>query len=93
MRGFFGNISTPIGLREELSRPRSPMRNVAGTAPCAPRLFIPEAYKPRVGSNEGHASLNVQYPCVVVGCHLRRKAFEFAVSHEPHKQRASSRPQ
>ena len=38
----------------------------------------------KVGSNKGHDSLNVQYSCVVVGCHLRRKVFECAVSHEPH---------
>jgi hypothetical protein len=36
------------------------------------------------GSNEGHLPFNVRYLCVVVGCHLRRKVFEFAVSHEPH---------
>jgi hypothetical protein len=38
----------------------------------------------KVGSNKGHDSLNVQYSCVFVGCHLRRKVVEFAVSHETH---------
>jgi hypothetical protein len=28
--------------------------------------------------------MNPQYSCVVVGCHLRREVFEFAVSHETH---------
>jgi hypothetical protein len=35
-------------------------------------------------SNLGHLILNAQYSCVFVGCHLRRKVFEFAVSHDPH---------
>ena len=38
----------------------------------------------KVGSNKGHDSLNVQYSCVFVGCHLRRKVVEFAVFHETH---------
>jgi hypothetical protein len=37
------------------------------------------------GSNQGHATFNVPHSWAVVGCHLRRKVFEFAVSHEPHK--------
>jgi hypothetical protein len=36
------------------------------------------------GSNQGHVSCGVPYSCVFVGCHLRRKIFEFAVSHDPH---------
>jgi hypothetical protein len=43
----------------------------------------------KVGSNKGHDSLNVQYSCVFVGCHLRRKVVEFAVSHETHKPKVS----
>ena len=38
------------------------------------------------GSNQGHVSCGVPYSCVFVGCHLRRKIFEFAVSHDPHKR-------
>jgi len=36
------------------------------------------------GSNQGHVSCSVQYSCGPVGCHLRRKVVEFAVSHETH---------
>ena len=36
------------------------------------------------GSNKGHDALNLQCSCGLVGCHLRRKVFEFAVSHETH---------
>lgn len=43
----------------------------------------------RAGSNKGHTSLNVQYSWVVVGCHLRRKVFEFAISHDPHKPKVN----
>jgi hypothetical protein len=32
----------------------------------------------------GHRARDAQYSCGFVGCHLRRKVFEFAVSHEPH---------
>src|SRR5713101_7287742 len=38
----------------------------------------------RPGSNKGHVSCNLQYSCGLVGCHLRRKVVEFAVSHETH---------
>jgi len=34
------------------------------------------------GSNKGHGVVNLQYSCVFVGCHLRRKVVEFAASHE-----------
>jgi hypothetical protein len=37
------------------------------------------------GSNKGHDTVNLQYSCGPVGCHLRRKVVEFAVSHETHK--------
>jgi hypothetical protein len=36
------------------------------------------------GSNKGHDTVNLQYSCGPVGCHLRRKVVEFAVSHETH---------
>jgi hypothetical protein len=39
-------------------------------------------------SQQGHT---VQYSCVVVGRHLRRKVLEFAVSHGLHKAEALSR--
>jgi hypothetical protein len=32
----------------------------------------------------GHDTVNLQYSCGLVGCHLRRKVVEFAVSHETH---------
>ena len=48
-----------------------------------PQTAVADAFE-KFGSNKGHASLNLLYSCVVVGCHLRRKVFEFAVSHEPH---------
>jgi len=38
----------------------------------------------KIGSNKGHDTVNLQYPCGPVGCHLRRKVVEFAVSHETH---------
>jgi hypothetical protein len=34
----------------------------------------------RPGSNKGHDTVNLQYSCGPVGCHLRRKVVEFAVS-------------
>jgi hypothetical protein len=37
------------------------------------------------GSNKGHDTVNLQYSCGPVGCHLRRKVVEFVVSHEAHK--------
>src|SRR5258705_13967119 len=43
-----------------------------------------EARSWHTGSNLGHDTRNDQYSCVFVGCHLRRKVFEFAVSHETH---------
>src|SRR5260370_28685615 len=56
---------------------------------CSRTMFTPDTIRIRnrklQGSNKGHASFNVQYSCVFVGCHLRRKVFEFAVSHETHK--------
>src|SRR5258708_32841399 len=36
------------------------------------------------GANKGHDTVNLQYSCGPVGCHLRRKVVEFAVSHETH---------
>ena len=36
------------------------------------------------GSNKGHHTRDAQYSCGLVGCHLRRKVVEFAVSHETH---------
>ena len=36
------------------------------------------------GSNQGHHVEHVPYSYMVVGCHLRHKVFEFAVSHETH---------
>jgi hypothetical protein len=47
---------------------------------------------PLSGSNKGYDTVNPQYSCVFVGCHLRRKVVEFAVSHEPHKPEARSSP-
>ena len=38
----------------------------------------------RLRSNKSHGAPNLLYSCVVVGCHLRRKVFESAVSHEFH---------
>src|SRR5258708_33101043 len=32
------------------------------------------------GANKGHDTVNLQYSCGPVGCHLRRKVVEFAVS-------------
>jgi hypothetical protein len=55
-----------------------------------PRLRLGAFELGNPGSNKGHVSVNVQYSCVVVGCHLRRKVFEFAVSHEPHKPKIGS---
>jgi hypothetical protein len=52
-----------------------------------------ENVSPKARSNKGHACPDVQYSCVVVGCHLRRKVFEFAVSHDPHNPKvAGSNP-
>jgi hypothetical protein len=45
------------------------------------------------GSNKGHASLDLQSSCVLAGCHLRRKVFEFAVSHGTHKPRRAAEKQ
>ncbi len=39
----------------------------------------------RTGPNKGHDPRSLQCLCGLVGCHLRRKVFEFAVSHETHK--------
>ena len=36
------------------------------------------------GSKKGHDTVNLQYSCGLVGCHLRRKVVELAVSHETH---------
>ena len=36
------------------------------------------------GLNKRYDTVNPQFSCVLVGCHLRRKVFEFAVSHAPH---------
>jgi len=47
--------------------------------------FVPACTFALSGSNKGHDTVNLQYSCGLVGCHLRRKVFEFAVSHEPHK--------
>jgi hypothetical protein len=33
-------------------------------------------------SNKGHAVRNLQFPCVPVRGHLRRKVVDFAASHE-----------
>src|SRR6266851_7974333 len=40
-------------------------------------------------SNKGHDTVNLQYSCGPVGCHLRRKVVDFAVSHETHKPKVS----
>ena len=37
------------------------------------------------GSNIGHDPISHPFSCGVVGCHLRRKVFEFAVSHDTDK--------
>ena len=34
------------------------------------------------GSNKGHDVVSLQYLCVFMGCHLRRKVVRFAASHE-----------
>ncbi len=35
------------------------------------------------GSNKGHYVVNLQYSCIFMGCHLRRRnVVEFAASHE-----------
>jgi hypothetical protein len=66
------------------SRGIYPRGSASRFEPTQPRF----ALQTRIaGSNQGHVALNVLYSCVLVGCHLRRKVFEFAVSHEPHKPR------
>jgi hypothetical protein len=49
-------------------------------APCWQLIRSPHLSR----SNTGHVCCNVQYLCAAVGCHLRRKVVEFAVSHEIH---------
>jgi hypothetical protein len=47
-------------------------------------VIIEVAIHTHPGSNKGQDTLNLQYSCGLVGCHLRRKVVEFAVSHETH---------
>jgi hypothetical protein len=44
------------------------------------------------GSSKGHDGASLQYSCVFVGCHLRRKVVEFAASHEAVNRRVGASP-
>ena len=55
-----------------------PQGALQGQAACLENEVSVEVF----GSNRGHDVVNLQYSCVFVGCHLRRKAVEFTASHE-----------
>jgi hypothetical protein len=63
-----------------------------GLRPVIGRQYPPYqlAPLPLSGSNKGHDTVNLQYSCGLVGCHLRRKVVEFAVSHETHNPKVSA---
>jgi hypothetical protein len=66
---------------EALVEPHYPKGEAERPALWQGRLF---------GSDQGHIKGGVQYSCGLVGCHLRRKVVEFAVSHETHNPTMSS---
>src|SRR4030095_41147 len=43
-----------------------------------------DSRREELGQMRGHDTVNLQCSCVFVGCHLRRKVFEFGVSHQSH---------
>jgi hypothetical protein len=76
-----------------LAQPRCPTPMRYRLLPAAVRAQLKgRAQRRYQGQTKGHLSCNLQYSCGLVGCHLRRKVVEFAVSHETHNPEFCRRP-